>query len=114
VSDSDTKGLHPLSQILRFIGRSGKRVAITVAGFAVLIAGVVMIVTPGPGVLAIIAGLAILATEWAWAERALDMAKAKAGQAAQAATGSPFRIGLAVGATLAGMAAVLLYFLVLD
>src|SRR5918996_4066212 len=71
-----TKGLNPFSQIVRFIGRSGKRIAVAVVGLAVLIAGIVMMVTPGPGVLVIVLGLAILASEWAWAERALDRAKA--------------------------------------
>jgi uncharacterized protein (TIGR02611 family) len=105
-----TKGLHPLSQIGRFIARSGRRIAITIAGFAVLIAGVIMLVTPGPGILGIIAGLTILATEWAWAEKALDRAKMRAGQAASAATATPFRLGLAIGATLMGIAAAVVYF----
>jgi len=108
-----TRGLHPFSQIARFVVRSGRRIAVTVAGFAVLLAGVVMMVTPGPGLLAIFAGLAILATEWAWAEKALDKAKVRAGQAAQAATATPFRLGLAIGATIVGLAAVLLYFFVI-
>ena len=34
-----------------------------------------MLVLPGPGILVIIAGLAILATEYVWAERLLRMAK---------------------------------------
>jgi uncharacterized protein (TIGR02611 family) len=105
-----TKGLHPLSQIARFVGRSGRRIAVTIAGFAVLLAGVIMLVTPGPGILGIIAGLTILATEWAWAEKALDKAKLRAGQAAQAATATPFRLGLAIGATIMGIVAVLVYF----
>jgi uncharacterized protein (TIGR02611 family) len=64
-----------LRSVLRFIGRNGKRAAIAVIGSALILAGVVMMVTPGPGLVAIIAGLAILATEFAWAERALDRAK---------------------------------------
>jgi hypothetical protein len=40
-----------------------------------------MIVTPGPGILLIIAGLAVLATEYVWAERLLNLAKQKATQA---------------------------------
>jgi uncharacterized protein (TIGR02611 family) len=108
-----TKGLHPLSQIVRFIGRSGKRIAVTVVGFVVLIAGVIMMVTPGPGVIAILAGLAILASEWAWAERALDRAKAGGRVVLGRATASPLRIGLSVVATLGGIAAVLVYFLVI-
>lgn len=102
--------LNPLSAIVRFIGRSGKRIAVTIAGFTVLLAGLVMMVTPGPGILGIIAGLAILATEYAWAEHMLDKAKARAGQAAKAATASPLRVALAVTATVAGIAAVVLWF----
>ncbi len=105
--------LQPLSAIARWIGRSGKRIAVTVVGFVVLIAGVIMMVTPGPGVIAIIAGLAILASEWAWAERALDRAKRSGKAALETATSSPFRIALSVLATLAGIAAVFVYFLVI-
>jgi uncharacterized protein (TIGR02611 family) len=104
VSD-DTKGLQPLSAIARFIARSGKRIAVTIAGFAVLIAGGVMMVTPGPGVLVIVLGLAILATEWAWAERALDRAKRSGKVVLDQATASPTRIVLSVLMTLAGIAA---------
>jgi uncharacterized protein (TIGR02611 family) len=107
----DAKRLHPLSQIVRFIGRSGKRIAVTVVGFSVLIAGIVMMVTPGPGVLVILAGLAILASEWAWAERALDRAKAGGKVVLEQATASPLRIVLSVTATLLGIAAVVLWFL---
>ena len=108
-----TEGLHPLSQIVRFIGRSGKRIAVTVVGFAVLIAGIIMMVTPGPGVLVIVVGLAILASEWAWAERALDRAKAGGKMVLDQATASPIRIALSVLLTLGGIAAVLVYFLVI-
>ncbi|MGH2545319.1 MAG: PGPGW domain-containing protein [Actinomycetota bacterium] len=107
------QGMHPLSQIVRFIGRSGKRIAVTVVGFAVLIAGVIMLITPGPGVVAILAGLAILASEWAWAERALDRAKVGGKVVLEQATASPVRIALSVMLTLGGIAAVLVYFLVL-
>ena len=108
-----TKGLNPFSQIVRFIGRSGKRIAVTVVGLAVLIAGIVMMVTPGPGVLVIVLGLAILASEWAWAERALDRAKAGGKVVLEQATASPIRIALSVLLTLGGIAAVLVYFLVI-
>ncbi len=73
--------MQPLGAVVRFLGRSGKRIAVTVAGFAVLAAGVAMLVLPGPGAVAIFAGLAILATQYAWAERALDRAKATGKQA---------------------------------
>lgn len=72
-----------LGQVVRWIGRSGKRVGVTVVGFALLIGGVVMLATPGPGLVVVIAGLAVLGTEYAWARRALDVAKRRAREAAR-------------------------------
>jgi uncharacterized protein (TIGR02611 family) len=51
------------------------RVGVGIVGFVVLCAGVVMIPFPGPGWLVVIAGLAILSTEFSWAERLLDFTK---------------------------------------
>jgi uncharacterized protein (TIGR02611 family) len=71
----------PLKAVARFIQRSGKRVAVTIAGFAVLLAGIALLVLPGPGWLLIFVGLTILATEYVWAQRLLNAAKRKAEQA---------------------------------
>ncbi len=71
----------PLRAVARFIRRSGKRVAVTIAGFAVLLAGIALLVLPGPGWLLIFIGLTILATEYVWAQRLLNAAKRKAEQA---------------------------------
>ena len=109
----DTEGLEPPSAVFAWIRRSGKRIAVTIVGFLVLLAGVIMIVTPGPGWLAIIAGLAILSTEWAWAERALDRAKQQAKRTLETATGSPLLIALSVTLTLAAIAGVLVWFFVI-
>jgi tellurite resistance protein TerC len=49
-----------------------KRVAIAVIGGTVVLFGIVLIVLPGPAIIVIPAGLAILATEFAWAKRWLD------------------------------------------
>jgi uncharacterized protein (TIGR02611 family) len=68
--------------VLRFIGRNAKRVGVTIAGFALILLGGIMLLTPGPGWAAIFAGLAILATEHVWARRALDAAKRRAREAA--------------------------------
>ena len=68
----------------RFIGRNGKRVGVTIAGFAVLLAGVALLVLPGPGWLLIFLGLGILSTEYVWARRLLMKAKQKAEQAKDA------------------------------
>ena len=70
---------------LRFTARQSLRLSVAAAGFAVLAVGIVLLVTPGPGLLVIIAGLAILSTQFVWAARALDRAKIRAAQAKQAA-----------------------------
>jgi len=66
-----------------WIGRSGKRIAVTVIGFALVAVGIVMLVVPGPGLLAIAAGFAVLATEYTWARRALEETKRRASGAAR-------------------------------
>lgn len=69
--------------IFHFIGRSGRRIGVTIAGGAVLIAGLLGLFLPVlPGWLLIFVGLAILGTEYAWARRALDEAKRRGKQAA--------------------------------
>jgi len=60
--------------VLRTIGQA-KRLIVIVFGFTVLIAGVAMIMLPGPAVIVIPIGLAILATEYIWARKLLDMVK---------------------------------------
>jgi uncharacterized protein (TIGR02611 family) len=74
--------LHTPAQWLRWIGRNTKRLVALVLGFAVLGAGVAMLVLPGPGLIVIILGLAILASEFVWAERALDATTTRAASAA--------------------------------
>jgi tellurite resistance protein TerC len=54
--------------------QKARRVGIGIVGSAVLLAGVAMIVLPGPAFLVIPAGLAILATEFSWAQRWLHKA----------------------------------------
>ena len=71
--------------MLRFMAHQSVRLSVAAVGFTVLAVGVVMLVTPGPGLLVIIAGLAILAHQFAWAATALDKAKARAAQAKEAA-----------------------------
>lgn len=74
----------PFKVVGRFIGRNSKRVGITIAGFLLILVGAALLVLPGPGLLVIIAGLAVLATEYVWAQRLLKIAKDKATQAKDA------------------------------
>ena len=53
------------------------RIAVAVIGAAVVLGGIVLIPLPGPGWLIVFGGLAILATEFAWAGRLLDFARSK-------------------------------------
>ena len=68
------------------------RVAFATAGFVVLLIGVVMLFTPGPGWAVIVLGLGMLALEFTWAERALERVIDQAERAADQVTkGSPIR-----------------------
>lgn len=55
--------------------RRVKRVAIAIAGGVVVVIGVIAIPYPGPGWLIVFTGLAILATEFAWARGVLKRAR---------------------------------------
>src|SRR6185503_13254326 len=46
-----------------------RKAIVAVLGFTVLLLGIAMIVLPGPAFIVIPLGLAILATEFAWAQR---------------------------------------------
>jgi hypothetical protein len=61
--------------VIRFVWRSGKRIAITLVGAALIAAGLAMLVLPGPGVLVIAAGFAVLGTEYVWAAMVLERGK---------------------------------------
>ncbi|NKZ07217.1 TIGR02611 family protein [Actinomadura latina] len=61
------------------------RAGVFTVGATVLAGGLVMMVTPGPGLLGIVIGLAILGTEFAWAQRALHRAKTAADRAKEKA-----------------------------
>jgi hypothetical protein len=61
----------PPSPVTR-VGLAARRLVVTVVGGVVLVAGVAMLFTPGPGIAVVAGGLAILATEYDWARRARD------------------------------------------
>jgi uncharacterized protein (TIGR02611 family) len=48
------------------------RVAAAGGGFLIVVVGIIMIPLPGPGLLVVAAGLAVLALEFAWAENLLE------------------------------------------
>ena len=75
-----------MGEVAQWVGRSAKRIAIAVLGGLLVVGGVVFLVLPGPGLVLIIAGLAVLGSEFAWASSALEMAKRTAGDAGSAVT----------------------------
>ncbi len=48
--------------------RAARRIVVAVVGATVVLLGVVMLLTPGPGLVVIPLGLAILSIEFAWAK----------------------------------------------
>lgn len=56
-----------IKRAVNFTYKTGRRVVIAIVGSSVLLLGIVMIVTPGPALIVIPVGLAILAVEFVWA-----------------------------------------------
>jgi uncharacterized protein (TIGR02611 family) len=83
------------------------RALVVVAGFTITLAGLVLLVTPGPALVVIPIGLALLALEFAWAERMLHYAIRRADDAKRRAESSS-RTERALGtvATLLTIAAI--------
>jgi len=61
--------------------RVARKVVVAVLGTTVLALGVALIVLPGPAVVVVPLGLAILGTEFLWARRLLQRLRAGANQA---------------------------------
>lgn len=84
----------------RGIGVMARRVVVSIVGLTFLLAGVAMVVLPGPGLVAIAAGLAVLATEFAWAERRLHQCRDRAAQATALMTANPLGYAMLVVSSL--------------
>ena len=61
---------------------AARRVALETLGWVLVVAGIAALVLPGPGLLAIFAGLALLSQQYDWAERRVEPVKEKALKAA--------------------------------
>jgi uncharacterized protein (TIGR02611 family) len=67
------------------------RIGFTIVGATVTLVGIAMLVTPGPAFVVIPIGLAMLALEFAWAERLLDRALDQAEVASRKAAETTLR-----------------------
>ena len=62
--------------------RAVRRIFLEVLGWALVIGGIAALVLPGPGLLALFAGLVLLSQQYAWAERRVEPVKQRAVRAA--------------------------------
>jgi hypothetical protein len=90
--------------------RTMKTVVVAALGGLLTLAGIALLVLPGPGFVLVAAGLAVLATRFAWAKKPLDYAKDKAEQGIEEVGRSPWR---AAGAAIAALVLIVLGVLVL-
>jgi len=66
-----------------------RRIFRIIAGFTLLLVGLVMVFTPGPGWLVILLGLGLLAAEFVWARRLMDRIKHESGRIKDTMLGRP-------------------------
>jgi tellurite resistance protein TerC len=76
-----------VTEFLRITYRWARRCVIAVVGGTVVLIGIVMIVFPGPAIVVIPAGLAILSLEFAWAKHWLKKVRATGDQIFSVASG---------------------------
>ena len=73
-------GVSAVEQFVRMSLRQIRRLAILLVGMTVVLIGLVMLVTPGPALIVVPVGLAILAIEFAWARHLLHQVRERAAQ----------------------------------
>jgi tellurite resistance protein TerC len=62
-----TPGVVMMQKVAHITYKTARRIAVLAVGSTVVALGVIMLVTPGPGLIVIPVGLAILGLEFAWA-----------------------------------------------
>ncbi|WP_104160041.1 PGPGW domain-containing protein [Arthrobacter sp. ZGTC212] len=81
-----------------------RRTGIEVAGWLLIAFGLVALVLPGPGLLGLVGGLAVLSLRYRWANRLLRPVKAKAFKAAEQGVQTWLRISASITGALLVMA----------
>lgn len=76
-SDYEAKSGIKVQKERKTVAGHTRRVGFTVAGVVILLAGIVLLFIPGPGILVSLLGLSILAREYDWAEDLMHWAKAR-------------------------------------
>lgn len=86
-----------------------KRWVAEIAGWALVVAGVAALFLPGPGLLSIVGGLALLSTRYAWANRLFHPMRARAFRLAAEGVRTRRRIAFGVLSALSLVAAGILW-----
>jgi uncharacterized protein (TIGR02611 family) len=87
LAENRARRWYELGRSPNVIVRQAYRMIVLVVGLTIVAGGIAMVVLPGPGFLVVIAGLAILATEFVWARLLLQRAKVYAQKAKEKAMG---------------------------
>jgi hypothetical protein len=69
-----------------------KKLAVNVVGWLLVVAGIVLIAIPGPGLLLLLAGLVVLANEYTWVQRFVEPVRRQAFHAAEESVSAWWRI----------------------
>lgn len=75
---------------------TAKRLALETLGWLLLVVGIAALVLPGPGLLGVFAGLALLSQQYDWAERRTEPVKLRALKAAAEGVATPLRLLVSV------------------
>lgn len=95
---------------MRKLGRAAlKRLVLETLGWILVAVGIAALILPGPGLLAIVAGLALLSQQYEWAERRLDPVKQRALRAAAEGVETWPRIVISVSGAFVLLAAGVLW-----
>ena len=79
---------------------TAKKAGAQLVGWTLIILGLAAMILPGPGLLLLLAGLAILSQQFAWAERRVEPVKRQAFKTAEQGVATKPRIG---GSVLGGL-----------
>lgn len=81
MSDRESQRDPLVARVTRFVHREGKRVGVGLTGGVIVVLGIILMPLPGPGTLIVLAGLAVLATQFAWARELRDRIRDRAREA---------------------------------
>lgn len=81
---------------MKWLSGTAKRLVLETVGWLLVIGGIAALVLPGPGLLMLFAGLALLSQQYTWAEKRVEPIKEKALKAAEEGVETTTRITISV------------------